>query len=91
MTMHDALDLTILGPPGHIQTYLAWTSLQRDPLDTFKHIQLGPHCSLYRDPMRVFFKNFCWTHVIFGTSGDVSSGFQSQSGFCLIGTLRTCM
>ena len=42
---------------------------------------------------------FCWTHVhldtcpfvgplmpLFRTSGDVSSGFQSQSGFCLIQT-----
>ena len=34
---------------------------------------------------------FCRTHVLFGLlvplfwiSGDVSSGFQSQSGFCLI-------
>ena len=25
---------------------------------------------------------------LFGTSGDVSSGFQSQSGFCLIRTWR---
>ena len=39
----------------------------------------------------VFFKSFWRTHVLFGAtgtlfwiSGDVSSGFQSQSGFCLI-------
>ena len=39
-----------------------------------------------------FFLSFCWTHVLFlgplvplfWISGDVSSGFQSQSGFCLI-------
>ena len=39
-----------------------------------------------------FFLSFWWTHVLFWgplvplfwISGDVSSGFQSQSGFCLI-------
>ena len=28
------------------------------------------------------------TDTLFRTSGDVSSGFQSQSGFCLIQTLQ---
>ena len=48
-----------------------------------------------------FLLNFCWTHVhfwgyplipLFWTSGDVSSGFQSQRGFCLIQILQrwTC-
>ena len=45
-----------------------------------------------------FFLNFWRTWVLFvgslipliWTSGDVSSGFQSQSGFCLIRTWQRC-
>ena len=34
---------------------------------------------------------FCWaTDSLFWTSGDVSSGFQSQSGFCLIQAQQRC-
>ena len=83
MTTHDALDLTIQGLPGHIQTYLAWTSLQRDLLDMYKHVQFGPHCSLYRDTMRVFFKNFCWTHVILGLLVMSPLGFKARVGSAL--------
>ena len=45
-----------------------------------------------------FFKNFLLNTCpflgplipLFRTSSDISSGFQSQSGFCLIRTLRRC-
>ena len=61
--------------------------IQGSCLSPYSHhfiIQVPPHprtCFL-------FFNIFLGTLIpLFQTSGDISSGFQSQSGFCLIQTL----
>ena len=57
-----------------------------DEVDFYQYKTSPPLSLRGRDPYRFLFVGLLIP--LFWTSGDVSSGFQSQSGFCLIHTWR---